>query len=73
MGKDCNFTNRGAGKTVNEVCAEHYSISDEHQESKRKVFTVSSEQGLNSEQQVRLVTFTSTTKVTYNVEQYLLQ
>lgn len=55
MGKDCYCTNQGARKTVNEVCAEHYSISEEHQESKRKVFTLSSEQGLNSEQQVRLV------------------
>lgn len=55
------------------MCVEHYSTSDEHQESKRQVFTLFSEQGLNSEQQVRMVAFTRTSEVTYNIEQYLLQ
>lgn len=73
MGKDHYFTNRGAGKIVNEMCAVHYSISDEHREYKRKVYTLSSEQGLNSKQQVRLVAFTWTTEVTSNIERYLLQ
>lgn len=67
-----DFSNRNAGKTVNEMHTEHSSSSHEHHESERKAFTLSSEHDLNNEKKERLVALILTTEIKRNVKQYLL-